>query len=61
MCDKVHKTMSHAEASLYWSVIRDLFHVYLNRCDFTFFRLHINKKHKVCFLVSNGRVPSIAK
>ena len=41
--------------------IRDLFHVYLNRFEFNFSRLHIIKTNKFCFFMHNGRVPDIAK
>ena len=42
-------------------IIRDLFHVYLNKCEFNFSRLRVNKLNKVCFLLNNGRVPCITK
>ena len=41
--------------------LRDLFHVYLNRFEFYFLWLHINKTNKFCFFMHNGRVPCIAK
>ena len=41
--------------------IRDMFHVYLNRFEFHFLRLHIIKTNKLCFFVHNGRVLGIAK
>ena len=41
--------------------IRDLFHVYLNKFEFHFLRLHINKTNKYCFFIHNGRVTGIAK
>ena len=41
--------------------LRDMFHVYLNRFDFHFLRLNINKTNTFCFLMHNGRVPGIAK
>ena len=41
--------------------IRYLFHVYLNRLEFHFLQLHINKTNKFCFFMHNGRVPDIAK
>ena len=40
---------------------RTLFHVYLNRFEFHFFRLHVIKTNKFCFFMHNGRVPGIAK
>ena len=41
--------------------IRDMFHVYLNRFEFHFLRLHINKINNFYFFMHNGRVPGIAK
>ena len=41
--------------------IRDLFHVYLNRCEFHFLRLHINKTNLFCFIIDNGRVSTMVK
>ena len=41
--------------------IRDLFHVYLNKFEFHFLRLHKIKTNKFCFSMHNGRVPGIAK
>ena len=41
--------------------IRDLFHVYLNKCEFHFSRLHVNKKNNFCFLLNNGHVPCMTK
>ena len=41
--------------------IRDMFHVYLNKFEFRFLRLHVNKTNKFCFFVLNGRVFGIAK
>ena len=41
--------------------IRDLFHVYLNRFEFHFLRLHIIKTNKLCFFMHNGSVSGIAK
>ena len=43
------------------SQIRDMFHVYLNKFEFQFLMLHINKTKKICFFMHNGRVPGIAK
>ena len=40
--------------------IRDLFHVYLNKFEFHFLRLHINKTSQFCFLMNNGCVPAMA-
>ena len=45
----------HALSSIY-PIIRELFHVYLNKCKFHFSRLHLNKISNVCFLLNNGRV-----
>ena len=42
-------------------VVRDLFHVYLNKCEFNFSRLHVNKINKFCLLLNNGRVPYLIK
>ena len=36
-------------------------HVYLNRFEYKFLRLHINKTNKCCFFIHNGRVQDIAK
>ena len=36
--------------------LQDLFHVYLNKCEFQFLRLHINKTNTFCFLIDNGHV-----
>ena len=33
-----------------------IFHVYLNRREFHFLRLHINKTNQFCFLINNGRI-----
>ena len=41
--------------------IRDLFHVYLNKSEFQFSRLHVNKINIFCFLLNNGRVPGMTK
>ena len=41
--------------------IQDLFHVYLNKCDFQFLRLHINKTNTFCFLIDKGRVTGTTK
>ena len=41
--------------------IQDLFHVYLNKCEFHFLRLHVNKKNNFCFLLYNGRVRGMTK
>ena len=37
--------------------LQDLFHVYLNKCEYHFSRLHVNKISNFCFLLNNGRVP----
>ena len=37
--------------------LQDLFHVYLNKFEFHFLRLHINKTNKFCFYVHNRSVP----
>ena len=42
-------------------LIRDLFHVYLNKFEFNFLWLHINKTNKFSFFMHNGRVPGIVK
>ena len=42
-------------------ILRDLFHVNLNRSEFHFLGLHINKTNTFCFFMHNGRVPGIAK
>ena len=39
--------------------LRDLCHVYLNRCDFHFLRMHINKTNKFCLIIHNGHVPGM--
>ena len=41
--------------------LRDLFHVYLNKCIFLFSRLHVNKINNFCFLSNNGRFPCMTK
>ena len=41
--------------------IRDLFYVYLNKCEFHFSRLHVNKINSFCFLLNNGHVPLRSK
>ena len=43
------------------AVIQDLFHVYLNKCEFQFLRLHINKTNTFCFLIDNGLVTGTTK
>ena len=53
---ELHKTESTCRLS-----IRDMFHVYLNRFEFHFLRLHIIKLNKFCFFMYNSRVPGIAK
>ena len=40
---------------------RDLFHVYLNRFEVHFLRLHVYKTNTFYFLINNGRVPGMAK
>ena len=42
-------------------ILRDLFHVYLNKFEFQFLRLHINNTIPFCFFMHNGHVPGIAK
>ena len=42
-------------------ILRDIFHVYLNRFLLHFLGLHIIKTTKLCFFMHNGRVPCIAK
>ena len=42
-------------------IIGDLFHVYLNKFEFQFLRLHINNTITFCFFMHNGHVPGIAK
>ena len=39
----------------------ELFHIYLNKCDFHFSRLPGNKINNFCFLLNNGRVPVMTK
>ena len=41
--------------------VQDLFHVYFNKCEFQFLRLHINTTNTICFLVDNGRVTDTTK
>ena len=41
--------------------IRDMFHVYLNKFEFHFLRLLINKTNTFCFFMHNGRFFGIAK
>ena len=41
--------------------VRDLFHVYLNKFEFQFLQLHINKTNTFCFFMPNERVSGIAK
>ena len=41
--------------------IRDPFHVYLNKCEIPFSRLHVNKINNFCFHLNNGRVPGMTK
>ena len=40
--------------------VRDVFHVYLNKFEFHFLRVHINKTNKFCFFMHNGRAFGIA-
>ena len=42
-------------------VIRDMFHVYLNKCEFRFSRLLVIKIKFFCFLLNYGRVPCMTK
>ena len=44
-----------------YPVVQDLFHFYLNKCEFQFLRLHINKTNTFCFLLDNGRVTDTTK
>ena len=41
--------------------IQEVFHVYLNKCEFYFSRLHVNKIYNFCFLLHNGCVPGMTK
>ena len=41
--------------------LRDLFHVYLNKFEFDFLRLHKNKTNEICILIVNGRVSVMAR
>ena len=41
--------------------LQDMFHVYLNKCEFQFLRLHINETSTFCFLIDNGRVTGRTK
>ena len=41
--------------------LQDLFHVYLNKCEIQFLRLHIDKTNTFCFLIDNGRVTGTTK
>ena len=41
--------------------VRDLFHVYMNKCEFNFSRLHVYKINNFCFLLNNGHVPCMTK
>ena len=41
--------------------VRDLFHVYLNKFEFQFLRLHMNRTRKFCFLINDGRVTGTTK
>ena len=41
--------------------IRDLLHLYLNRCELHFLWMHINKTNKFCFIMHNGCVPGVDK
>ena len=43
------------------SLIQDLFHAYLNKWEFQFLRLYINKTNTFCFLIDNGRVTGASK
>ena len=49
-----------AKSTCQYPRIRDLFHVYLNKFEFRFLRLHINKTNKFCFFMHNGHVFGIA-
>ena len=40
-------------------VVRDMFHIYLNRCEFHLLRLHINKTNIFYFLIHNRRIPGM--
>ena len=42
-------------------LIPDLFHVYLNKCEFHFSSLHVNKINNFCFLLNKGCVPCKTK
>ena len=42
-------------------IVRDLFHVYLNKFEFHFSRLHVNKINNFCFVLNNRRVPCMNK
>ena len=45
----------------FFNNIRDLFHDYLNKCEFHFSRLRVNKINNFCFLLNNGRVLGMTK
>ena len=53
--------MLHFFTKLQIMAIRDLFQVYLNRIEFHFSRLHVNKINNFCFLLNNRRVPCMTK
>ena len=57
-----HSRLFQAHADQFLLVrVRDLFHVYLNRCEYRCLRLDIIKTNTNYFLINKGSVPDIVK
>ena len=61
--DRTNVRALHESLTVYTptSNVPDLFHVYMNKCEFHFSRLHVNKINNFCFLLINGCVPCMTK
>ena len=51
----------HLELDLLCLQLQELFHVYLNKFEFHFLRLHVNKINNFCFLLNYRRAPCMTK
>ena len=59
--DPYFQYFKYSHASKHFVYLRDMFHVYSNKFEFPFLRLHINKTNKCCLFIHNVRVPGTAK
>ena len=61
-CSKgYHSDRTKCEIVMLEIIVRDLFHVYLNKFEFHFSRLHVNKINNFCFLLIDGCVLCMTK